>query len=414
MAAALNKFWRMKINQMAIFGSSTFIVSRTFYELSGCREATLEISQGRRPWLNRQDEFVPLGTVETPETNLFPASFQDARLDWTLFPARCAGLISDVAPRRPSSCPLYTSKNRVFAKAGKFAASILAALGLALRVQAQDTNFDFQAVQTAADKGDAKAQYELGHHLANGIGINRDYAKAVQYMRQSADQGYADAQLELGSYYGRGIGVPRNVTMAVQWYRKAADQGNALAQYAMGGFYAVGRGVTNDMDEAIQWWLKAAGQDQVDAEAKLGEIYLIPTAPYGTNYLNYAESLKWLNKAAAQGSAGAMNNLGVAYENGFGVKMDFKEAARRYRAAAEQGNDTAQANLGQLYFDGRGVDFDLVQAYKWFKLSAGKGNTLGTVGLANFQSHPLLNPKQQAEAEQMVLDFHPQTANGRP
>jgi TPR repeat protein len=60
------------------------------------------------------------------------------------------------------------------------------------------------------------------------------------------------------------------------------------------------------------------------------------------------------------------------------------------------------------------VDFDLVQAYKWFKLSAGKGNTLGTVGLANFQSHPLLNPKQQAEAEQMVLDFHPQTANGRP
>jgi TPR repeat protein len=408
---ALNKFLRMKINQMVTFGSSTFIVGKASCELSGCREGMLEISQGQRPWLTQQDESVPQGTEETPETNLFPASFQDARLDWTIFPARCAGLISDVAPRRPSSCPLYTLKNRVFAKAGKFATLMLVFLVLALRVQAQDTSFDFQAAQAAADKGEAKAQYELGHYYyATQIGMNRDYAKAAKYVRQSADQGYADAQVELGSYYGRGIGVPRNVTMAVQWYRKAADEGNALAQYAMGKFYAAGRGVTNDMHEAVQWWLKAAGQDQVEAEARLGELYLIPTAQYGTNYLNYAEALKWLHKAAAQGSTGAMNNLGVAYEHGLGLMPDFKEAARWYRAAAELGDDLGQANLGQLYFDGRGVEFDLAQAYKWFKLSAGKGNTLGVAGVANFQTHPLLTPKQQADAEQMVLDFHPQPA----
>lgn len=410
MAAALNKFLRMKINQPAIFGFSTFIVGRTSYELANSREATMEISRGQRPWLNQQVKPVPQGTVETQEPNLFPAFFQDARLDWTLFPARCAGLISYVAPRRPSSCKLHASKDSILTKTGKFATLMLVFFGLALRVHAQDTNFNFQTVQTAADKGNAKAQYELGRYYANGIGINRDYAKAVKYMRQAADQGDALAQMELGSYYGRGIGVPRNVTTAVQWYRKAADQGNVLAQYAMGGFYAAGRGVTNDMDEAVRWWLKAAGQDQVDAEARLGELFLIQTPQYRTNYLNYPEALKWLRKAAAQGSAGAMNNLGVAYENGFGVKMDFKEAARWYRASAEQGNDTAQANLGQLYFDGRGVEFDLVQAYKWFKLSASKGNTLGTAGLANFQTHPLLTPKQLADAEQMVLDFRPQAA----
>jgi TPR repeat protein len=211
--------------------------------------------------------------------------------------------------------PMKISPKKI-AKAGRFAASVLAVFALTLRVQAQDTNFNFQAAQAAAEQGDAKSQYELSRCYANGIGVDLDYAKAVQYLRQSAGQGYAVAQLELGYCYGRGLGVPKNVATAVQWYRKAADQGNALAQYAMGGFYATGRGVTNDMDEAVKWWQKAAGQDQVDAEAKLGELHLIPAAPYGTNYLNYAEALKWLHKAAAQGSAGAMNNLGVSMRMG--------------------------------------------------------------------------------------------------
>jgi hypothetical protein len=202
--------------------------------------------------------------------------------------------------------------------------------------------------------------------------------------------------------------------MAVAWYRKAADQGNALAQHAMGGFYATGRGVTNDMAAAIQWWQKAAAQNQVEAEAKLGQLFLIPAPPYGTNYLNYAEAVRWLRRAASQDSANAMNDFGVAYEGGLGVPLDCKEAARWYRAAAELGNDQAQANLGQLYFDGRGVPLDMEQAYVWFKLSASQGNPLGTKGLDYFKNPLLLPPKQLGEAEQKVLDFRPQPAKGQP
>jgi len=182
----------------------------------------------------------------------------------------------------------------------------------------------------------------------------------------------------------------------------------------MGGFYAAGRGVTNDMGEAVQWWQKAAGQNQVDAQDALGQLYLLPGTQYGTNYLNYPEAIQWLQRAAAQDSAGAMNNLGVAYENGLGVKRDSKAAAQWYQQAAERGNAAGQANLGQLYFDGRGVTNDLVQAYKWFKLSASHGSVIGTAGFANFQAKPLLSPTQLAEAEQSVLDFHPQPASGQP
>jgi len=307
------------------------------------------------------------------------------------------------------------NQHAIFTKAGRFVASTLLLLQLATSVYAQSTNVDFQAVQAAADKGDAKGQYEVaGYYAKGGSGVQRDYAKAAQYLRQAADQGYAPAQVALGSYYGRGRGVPRNVTTAVSWYRKAADQGNALAQYAMGNFYATGRGVTNDMSEAIKWWQKAAAQKQMDAEAALGQLYLLPQARYGTNYLNYAEADRWLRQAAEQRSVRAMDNLGVAFENGFGMERDFKEAAHWYRAAADQGDALAQANLGQLYFDGRGVPFDLVQAYKWFKLSYSQGNSLGTMGFNNFQTHQLLTPKQVADAEQMVLDYHPQPPQTQP
>jgi hypothetical protein len=303
--------------------------------------------------------------------------------------------------------------------------------GLASVLQAQDansmqqgnvsqtTNADIQAIQAQADQGDAKAQYDLAARYAQGMGVNRSYAKAAEYLRKAANQGHAEAQVALGSYYARGRGVPRDMTMAVSWYRKAAEQGNAVGQYAMGNFYATGRGVTNDMAQAIHWWQKAAEQGSVDAQAALGRLYLVPDAAHGTNYLNYSEAVRLLRLAAAPGSADAMNNLGVAYENQMGVEAgdlgkDFAEAAKWYRAAAEQGNAWAQASLGQLYLDGRGVDVDLVQAYKWLKLSASQGNAVGTVNFASCQNHQLLTPKQLAEAEQLVSEFHPQPASKAP
>jgi len=303
---------------------------------------------------------------------------------------------------------MKSQHDTIFTNSNRLVMLLFSIWGLALCVPAQDTNFNFQATQAAADKGDAKAQYEMGHYYVKANGASRsDYATAAKYIRESAEQGYADAEVVLGSFYGHGWGVPRNVATAVHWYRKAADQGNALAQYAMGTFYATGRGVTNDMHEAIRWWEKAAAQNQVDAQNALGQLFILPGTEYGTNYLNFPEANKWLQRAAAQGSAAAMNNLGVAYENGYGVKRDCAEAAKWYQQAAEQGNPAGQANLGQLYFDGRGVTNDLVQAYKWFKLSASQGNAFGTAGYNNYQAHQLLTPKQLADAEQLVLDFRP-------
>jgi len=305
--------------------------------------------------------------------------------------------------------------NRSFFNQGiRRTASGLLVLGLAVCARGQNTNFDFQAVQAAADVGQARAQLEVAQCYAAGRGVERNYPKAAEYLQKAAQQGDANAEVILGAFYGQGRGVPRSIAMAVHWYQKAADQGNAVGQYAMGNFYALGRGVTNDMNQAIIWWRKAADQNLADAEHALGKLYLYPAAPYGTNYLNYGEGVGLLRLAVAQGNVPAMNDLGVAYESGLGVKLDFKEAAKLYRMGAEKGDALAQANLGQLYFDGRGVPFDLEQAYKWFKLSSLQGEPLGVQGFNNFETFKLLTPKQMADAEQMVIDYKPTVAKGQP
>lgn len=60
------------------------------------------------------------------------------------------------------------------------------------------------------------------------------------------------------------------------------------------------------------------------------------------------EAVKWYLKAAEQGHADAQFYLGVAYDNGWGVRQDYSEAVKWYRKAAEQGLAQAQDVLRQL------------------------------------------------------------------
>src|SRR5579862_9560981 len=80
---------------------------------------------------------------------------------------------------------------------------------------------------------------------------------------------------------------------------------------------------------------------------------------------DYAAVLSIIQPIAAQGAPWAEFSLGLMYEKGHGVPMDFAVAAQWYRRAADQGYANAQANLGTLYFDGHGVAQDYDAAIRW-------------------------------------------------
>jgi TPR repeat protein len=64
----------------------------------------------------------------------------------------------------------------------------------------------------AADQGNHLAQYNLGDIYANGRGVARDDAEAVEWVRLAAEQEYDEA---------------------LEWLRKAAKNGNANARDAL-------------------------------------------------------------------------------------------------------------------------------------------------------------------------------------
>jgi TPR repeat protein len=63
-------------------------------------------------------------------------------------------------------------------------------------------------------------------------------------------------------------------------------------------------------------------------------------------------------KKAARGDAAALYNLGLMYEQGYGVVQDKYRAALCYRKAAETGHVRAQYRLSYLYCHGQGVPRD--------------------------------------------------------
>jgi V8-like Glu-specific endopeptidase len=97
-----------------------------------------------------------------------------------------------------------------------------------------------------------------------------DYATALRRLSPLAEKGDARAQFDIGFMHAYGWGVQRNPAEAITWYRKAADQGLPVAQHFLGVAYVNGEGVRPDDAEAARWFARAASQGFAQAQFMLG------------------------------------------------------------------------------------------------------------------------------------------------
>jgi len=113
---------------------------------------------------------------------------------------------------------------------------------------------------------------------------------------------------------------------------------------------------------------------------------------------------------AEQGDASAQFNLGVMYDNGWGVPQNYTEAAKWYRQAAEQGQADAQNNLGVMYLQGQGVPQDYTLAYSWLNLAAARmppGEDYTRAARARDVVAAKLTPAQLARAQEIARTWQP-------
>jgi len=278
-------------------------------------------------------------------------------------------------------------------------------------------------VRAEAEKGEARAQFDLGFLYLYGnvwsdIDANPDLG--MQWIRKSAAQGDAQAQDLIGCLHHRGQILAADKIEAVKWLRKSADQGDAYAQSNLGYCYLKGEGVTKNPAEAVRWFRLAAAKGEVKAQRHLG--YILETGegfpadcsesakwffnlaliaetdkpsheqldhPHSERYANSAEerpASAW-RTAAEAGDFRAQYELGYCYEKAVGVGYDESEAIKWYRRSAEGGYAPAQFVLGYFHQGHGRLDYDHDEVLKWYGKASDQGYAKAQFNLGCYYDH---------------------------
>ncbi|MDG3441082.1 tetratricopeptide repeat protein [Nitrospirillum amazonense] len=201
-------------------------------------------------------------------------------------------------------------------------------------------------------------------------------------------------------------------TEAVALLMPLAEKGDAEAQTYLGWIYeeptvtiepASGRGASprfvHDNVKARAWYEKAAAQGHAHAMNNLGSLYFlgrgVPQDP--------AKGLALFKRAAINGDLQAQKNLAGIYSLGIGTLKDPEEAARWGTEAAQQDDKDALYCLGTRYEVGDGVPKDAVAAYILLNLSH---STSPEAAALRTRLEQRLSADERQSAHAMAADWH--------
>lgn len=220
-----------------------------------------------------------------------------------------------------------------------------------------------------AESGNVFAQYELGRCYINETDESINYEKAVFWFDKSMKGGFFRAYFSIAKRYDYGQFVEKDYNKSFEYYMKSARLGFMISQHEVGRCFENGWGIEKNIKKALEWYGKAAEQNYGEACRAIG--YCMT---FTHEVKDYEVAFKYFKKAAELGNVVAINDIGVAYENGRGVVQDNTKAVEWYKRAAEQGEQFAQCNLGFMYLWGRGISKDLNKAKEWFEKSSDQGH----------------------------------------
>jgi TPR repeat protein len=93
--------------------------------------------------------------------------------------------------------------------------------------------------------------------MVTGQGGSVDISRAIRLYTSAAEKGDAHAQNNLGEIYEAGRGAPRNLEDAIRWYERAAQKGLGSAQFNAGRLWAIGIGGKKDPAKARTFLVQA-------------------------------------------------------------------------------------------------------------------------------------------------------------
>jgi TPR repeat protein len=192
----------------------------------------------------------------------------------------------------------------------------------------------FAAFGRAAASGHAAAQNYLGYMYRHGLGVERDFARALDWYGKAAQQGHAGALNNIGYMHLQGLGVERSPAAARIWFRRAAERGDAAGQYNLAEMLVEGAGGMADYAEADRWFRAAIAQGHGRAALGLGQMLArgqgVPPNP--------AEAYFWFGVAARNGVEGAQRQRSLV-----GRRLTLEQRQEADRVAIWKGPDAKTA-----------------------------------------------------------------------
>lgn len=229
------------------------------------------------------------------------------------------------------------------------------------------------AIEAMANAGNATAQFHMGKMLGNGIGTAINIERAVAWYRLAILQGETRSHINLSNLLLEGDSQASDRDEAMRLYAKAAELGEPMGTFILGRLAAVGKGEENQRpnpvralelfhtawdkgDKTAAWWIgyKLLAGDGVRRDEALGR--------------------EWIEKSAAAGCAGAIQQMGMDAEQGRGREKSITAAIDWYRRGADLGDTECQFRLANLLLRGEDVAKDGAQATLWLKRAAVRGD----------------------------------------
>ncbi len=267
---------------------------------------------------------------------------------------------------------------------------------LALAYEAFD-NKDYaraaELFKTAWNKvGYEDAALALAKMNLYGLGMPRDPARAISWLREVADARYdpgrdrqtfdpaypiamsprSEAAFMLARIYERGIGVVKDPAQARHWYERSADFGFVPALEIIGQGWLAGYAGERNPSKALASFKQAAEAGYVPAQYDLGKLYYNGDEGMAQNLPMAAA---WFGAAATAGHPGALFAAGRMLDLGKGIPADQKKAAFYYKQAAVKGNRDARYALATYFYEGGIVPKDLGTARQLFEAAARQGQS---------------------------------------
>lgn len=231
------------------------------------------------------------------------------------------------------------------------------ALGLGVK---KDYTKAIEYYESSAKLGNSIALLNLGCLYFNGIAVEKDIVKAKEYFEKSARLKNADALFNLGIFYEFGLGVKQDYLMAKDYYELSAKFNNPSSLFRLGELFSVGEFFDIDVQKAIYYYKKCSeihflntANNKITSESS-NETYnrycFRSSNNIGLIYITVLNDLENATKYLKDSGFGeypyAQNNLGILFEF---YLNNLENAKHMYKRSAKNNFSLAEFNLGHFY-----------------------------------------------------------------